>query len=429
MNIRLKLTICLFVITISAMAQMTIEQYQELAVKNYPMIKQHFLIDETAKLNLSNASKSYLPGLGISARTTYQSDVTGIPESLETMLSQITGRNVSFPGIPKDQYQIVAELNQTLWDGGATKSQKKIINSGQTVEKEKLEVDLYTIKEKVNQLFFGILALNEQITQTEILQKELQRNYDNVSAYIKGGVANQSDLDLVRVEQLKTEQRQTELKSNIKLFKELLAFMTGQPSPENITLIKPEQENISIDAQFSERPEIDLFNAHLEYLESQKSSILSTSLPKFGLFAQGGYGNPGLNMFKPGFTTYYLLGARMSWNLSSLYTHSNNIKKTETAQKSIQIQKETFLYNNKLNLSRSTSEINKIREQLKKDEEIIELRKNIKVSAENKVANGTLTISDLLKEINAENLALQEKKLREIQLLQAIYNQKFITNK
>ena len=34
------------------------------------------------------------------------------------------------------------------------------------------------------------------------MQEELQRNYDNVTAYVKNGIANQADLDAVKVEQL-----------------------------------------------------------------------------------------------------------------------------------------------------------------------------------------------------------------------------------
>ena len=151
-------------------------------------------------------------------------------------------------------------------------------------------------------------------------------------------------------------------------------------------------------------------------------------MPKIGLFAQGGYGNPGLNMFEPGFTPYYILGARMTWNIGGLYTKKNNLGQIAVSKQNVDVQKETFLYNTKLKISQQKNEIEKIKEQIKSDDEIIALRTGIKKTAEVRLENGTFTVTDLIREINAENSAIAENALHEIQLLLAIYNFKNTTN-
>ncbi|HPR32664.1 MAG TPA: TolC family protein [Prolixibacteraceae bacterium] len=410
-----------------AFGQLTIETCQEKARNNYPQIKQYGLIEQSEAYSLSNANKGYLPQVVFSAQATYQSDVTAIPEGLSDILSQMTGQKVEIASIEKDQYKVVADVNQIVWDGGVIRSQKENIKASSEIEKQKLEVDLYTIKDRVNQLFFGILALNELITQTDLLQKELQINYDKVQAYIQNGVANQSDADIIRVEQLKANQRKAELLATQKSYKEMLSAMIGDNSVVADSLVKPGYNSFKNELS-NNRPELKLFEAQTNFYSSQESIIKSGSLPKVGLFAQGGYGNPGLNMFEPGFTPYYILGARLSWNIASLYTQKNNLSKIAISKQNIDIQKETFLYNTNLKISQQDNEIEKIKKLIKNDDEIIELRSRIKKTAEVKVDQGTLTVTDLIREINAENSAIAEKTLHEINLLLAVYNLKNTTN-
>lgn len=398
----------------------TVDYLQEAAQKNYPLIKQYGLIEQTEAFNLSNASKGYLPQFSLSAKATYQSEVTQIP--------------ITMPGVTplnKDQYQAVAELSQTIWDGGAIESQKKAVKAASEVEKRKIETDLYALKERVNQLFFGILLLEEQITQNELLQKELNTNFKKVSAYIQNGVATRPDLDAIKVEQLKAAQRREELIMTGKTFREMLAVMTADSLALNGNFIKPqipagslmELNNLS-----NNRPELKFFDAQKELYSSQESAVKASVMPKFNLFLQGGYGNPGLNMLKNEFSTFYITGVRLAWNFGAFYTQKNTLRKLEVNRQGVELQKETFLFNSRLLTTQQKNEIDKLSRQLGSDEEIIALRHGIKVAAEVKVENGTLSISDLIREINAENLALQEKAFHEIQLLSAIYSYRTIVN-
>ena len=412
----------------SAFGQLSIDQCQDKARKNYPQIKQYNLIEQTSAYNISNANKGYLPQLSFSAQATYQSDVTEIPASLGQMLSQLTGQNITIASMSKDQYKMVAELSQTIWDGGMISSQKEQIKATTELEKQKLEVDLYTIKERVNQIFFGILALNEQKIQIDLLQKELQTNYEKIKAYMQNGVANQADLDMIRVEQLKVKQKKAELNAIQKSYREMLAVMIADTTALTAALEKPVFDT-DMNREFGiKRPELKLFDAQTSLFASQEKMIRAGNLPKLGVFGQGGYGNPGLNMFNPGFTPYYILGAKLTWNFSGLYSQGNHLQKIALNKQTVASQKETFLFNTNLKVVNAQNEIAKIKEQIKSDDEIIALRKNIKKAAEVKVENGTLTVTDLIREINAESTAIQEKALRQIQLSMAVYNLKNITN-
>jgi len=401
---------------------LTIETCQEKAKANYPLVKQYGLIEQTSQFNISNANKGYLPQLSLSAKATYQSAVTQIP----AVLGQKLG--VALPSLAKDQYQAVLEASQVIWDGGVISSQKKSTYAGTEVEKQKLEVDLYALKDRVNQLFFGLLLLNEQLKQNDILKNDLVTNYNRLDAYKQNGIANQADIDAVHVEQLNADQREEDLKSTRKTYSMMLSALTGLIISDQTELTKPEADLSILKDTMNRRPEISLFDAQNKLYESQKSLVNAGNLPKLGAFVQGGYGQPGLNMFTIGFSPFYIGGLRLSWNISGLYSQKNNINKLEISRKSVDIQKETFLFNNRLITKQQQNEIIKLQSTISNDDEIIRLRENIKKAATAKMENGTASVSDLIREINAENQARQLKSLHEIQLLMTVYQLKNNSN-
>jgi outer membrane protein TolC len=399
--------------------QLSIDDCYKKAQANYPQVKQYGLIEQSKEFNLSNANKGYLPQVSFSAKATYQSAVTKLP---------ITLPNVTIEGLNKDQYQSVIEVNQSVWDGGVIRNQKKITEASSAVDKQKLDVDMYAINDRVNQLFFGILLLDEQIKQNLLLQDELKRNYNQISAYITNGIANQADLDAVKVNQLSTAQRKVELDATRKAYREMLSALIGEEIKEGTSLVKPSfAEEASLSSTVN-RPELKLYEAQSNLFETQKSMVDAKNLPKLGVFVQGGYGNPGLNMLKNEFTPYYIAGARLSWNFGSLYTKKNDKKLLDNNLQNVAIQKETFLFNTNLKMTQQSNEIDKIKQLMRDDDEIIRLRTNIKKASEVKVEHGTLSVTDLLRDINSEDQAKQNKVLHEIQLLISIYNYKNSTN-
>jgi outer membrane protein TolC len=406
----------------TAFAQLSIDDCQTKARENYPLIRKYDLIKQSKEYNLDNASKACLPQFQLNAKATYQSEVTSIPLSIP---------GIEIPGLKKEQYQAVVEASQILWDGGAIRSQKKMTEAGSEVEAQQVGVELYTLKERINQLFFGILLFDAQLGQNQILTDELQRNYSTITGYFEYGIANQADLDAVKVEQINAKQIRTQLLSMRSAYIEMLAVMTGEELNENATLEKPDVNRLNenrILSSENNRPELQLFEAQNSLFDSQKSLIRSAYMPKIGLFLQGGVGRPGLNMLSNAIEPFYIGGIRLSWNFGALYTQKNDLRKIETSKNSVNVQKEVFLYNLNLTATRENQEIKRLKEIMKQDDEIIVLRENIRKSAEAKTANGTLIVTELMREIGRESLARQTKATHEIDLLIAIFKLKNTKN-
>lgn len=426
MNNRISMKKSLIIITYSlffsamafAQSTLTIEQCQQMAKENYPLIKRYGLIERSKEYNLSNAGKGYLPQFSLSAKASYQSEVTKIPIDIQ---------GIDIKGLSKDQYSATIDITQTIWDGGVISSKKDITKASSYAEQKQLDVDMYKIVYQVNQMYFGILLLDARLKQNTLLQEELQRNFDLISSYITNGIANQSDLDAIKVEQLKTVQNKAQIVSNKKAYFDMLGILIGQKLNENIILPKPNADNLTISSQVK-RSELELFDAQLANLETQKKAIKASYMPKLGLFLTGGYGKPALNMLNNDFSAYYIGGIRLSWNFGSLYTQKNDRKLIETNQDNIATSRETFLFNTSLETSQEQNEINKNKDLLKYDDDIVILRNNVKRATEAKVANGTSTVIDLMRDVNAEDLAKQDRIQHEIELLQAIYNLKYTTN-
>ena len=398
--------------SLAVSAQVTVNDCYAKAQANYPLIRQHGLIEKSRDYNLSNAGKGYLPQVTFSAKASYQSEVTEIP--------------VSIPGVKgmnKDQYGATVDINQVVWDGGIIKSKMETVRASADVEAKTLEADLYAINDRVNQLFFGILLFDAQIEQNRLFQEELKRNYDKILSCIQNGIANQADLDAVKVEQLKAIQAKSQLTYQKSAYLDMLSALTGETM--NV-LVKPDE--ISFTGISIQRPELEMFHARINQLESQNRELNATLKPKIGVFLTGGYANPGLNMLKSGFSAYYIAGARLTWNFGNFYSNQNNKQLIQNNINSVLTQQETFLFNVNLDVSKKQREIEKYRDQMKYDDEIIALRISVKQASEAKIANGTLSGNDLMRDVYAEEMAKQDKIFHEIELLQAIYNFKLIIN-
>ena len=396
----------------------TIEECQVKAEANYPAIAMYDIIEKTKEFNIANANKAYFPQGSFIAQGIWQSDVTSI--DLEVSGFQL-------PTIDRDQFRVVAELNQLIWDGGRVSAQKNSIEVNAELDKRQLNNEIYTLKERVNNLYFGVLLIKEQINQLGILEKELQRNYDNVKAYMQNGVANESDLMIVRVERLKARQQRTNLESNLMAYIQMLSVLIGEELNSDMVFVKPDP-GITTILPIINRPEILMFEAQENALESQKSLLNAGVMPTIGAFAQGGYGKPGLNMFDNQFNPYFLGGVRLTWNFSNLYTLKSDIRKIDLQKSAVNSRREIFLQNLNIVIPQQQIEIEKYRKTMQDDEEIIRLHTQIRETTEIKVENGTMTVSDLMKEIIAEESAKQAKVLHEIQFLMSVYSLKYITN-
>ena len=417
----MKRTILSFSFVLAAMlahAQLTLEGCQHSAQTNYPLVRQYGLIEKAREYNLENAGKGYLPQFTLSGKATYQSDVTKLPVDVP---------GIDIKSMPKDQYQVMLEVSQNIWDGGDIRSKKQLTRATSEIDRGKQEVDMYGLNDRVNQLYFGILLLDEQLRQNQLLQEDLGRTHQQVSNYMANGIANQSDLDAVSVEILNTKQKRIELESSRQAYLSMLSIFIGKEIASGTTLEKP-ADTFESASLVNNRPELRWFDAQGGQLNVQESSLKTLFRPRFGLFVQGAYGNPGLNMLKDDFSAYYVAGVRMSWNFGSLYTLRNDRRLIDNNRRKLETSRDVFLFNTNLQSTQQSSAIQSMRWQMVDDDEIIRLRVNIRKAAEAKVENGTLTVTDMLREITAENLARQTKALHEVQLLMNIWNLKYTLN-
>jgi outer membrane protein TolC len=299
----------------------------------------------------------------------------------------------------------------------------------------KYEVEMYALNARINDLFFGILLLGEQLRLNDVYTSELQRNYDRVASFAANGLANSADLDGVRVEQLTARQSRTNMESMRKAFLQMLSVMTGIQADTSTVFAIPDVEKkqkeeaaFTLNPNENNRPELGMYNAMKRQKKTKRKSVTAGNLPKINAFIQGGYANPGLNMFEEGFSPYAIGGVQFLWNFGSLYTRKNDLNKINTNINDIEIQRETFLFNTSLQATQQQFEIEKYLKIMAEDDQIIAMRENIRRSAEAKVENGTMSVTDMIREVNAEQNARQQKATHKVELLKALYELKTIKN-
>lgn len=403
----------------------TLEECQQLARENYPVINQRGLIDKLADYTVANARKNWLPQVSVGIQATYQSDVMAFPDALSGMFG------LDLDGLPKDQYKAAIQIEQAIYEGGAVKAQTDKAKAEKEVSLQSWEVEMYELQERVNQLYFGTLLLQEKTKEVDILLEELIRNERLVASYLSNGVAGQNDLDLIKVEILSARQQRSELLATQKAYCRMLGIMIDREIPEKDGLLKPEMPFLSPGLSVA-RPELGYFDAQDRYLSTQEKAVNALVRPQIGVFVQGAYANPGLNLFADmidnQWSSYFMAGIKFQWNLSGFYTRKNDLSKIETGRKQLATRRETFLYNINLKKTQEALAVERMQEVMREDEEIIRLRQAVRERTEVQVKNGTRTVSDLLHEIHAENLARQNKTGHEIELLKNMYDLKFTVN-
>lgn len=397
-----------------AQATLSIDSCYALARLNYPLVQQFNLIEKSREYTIENLTKASLPQLVVMGQASYQSDVTQVrPAEGAGPLP------FSFPVISKDQYRLYGEAVQPLTDLFTIRQQKEMAAVSAEIEAKKVEVELHKIRERVNQLFFGVLLLDEQIEQVELIKKDIRAGMEKAKAAVENGVALSTSLDLLKAELLKAEQRAIDLKALRGSYLEMLSMFAGHPIDDGVQLTRPAPLTLSA---VITRPEVKLFATQRQAQSIQGSLITAKTLPRFSLFLQGGYGRPALNMLNNDFDFYYIGGLRLNWNISTFYTLRRDRQLLDIGEQTINVQEETFVFNTKLQLKLHEGEIARLQELIRTDHEIIALRENIKSAAQNQLEYGTITALDFIEYVNAGARAQQDLSLHETQLLMAQFN-------
>lgn len=412
---------------LSAGAQVTLDECRRLAREHYPEIRQYDLVRRTEEYTLSNARRAWLPQLSFAAQATWQTEVPSFPNALAGMLAQ---QGIDMPGMNKDQYKAALELNQTLWDGGKSEADKRIARAEAAEQARSADVDLYALQGRVDNLFFGILLLDERIAQTRLTLDLLRSNLEKVRALQRNGVAMQSDADAVEAELLTVNQQLTQVTASRDSYRRMLEIFTGRPL-DGEQLERPDaSEPRSME---SSRPELALFDATADKLTAQERLVKAATRPRFGLFAQGYYGYPGMDYFQsmmsPDWSWNAMAGVKMSWNFGAYYTRKNSLAKLRTAKEQVEVQREIFLFNTRLQTAEESGDIARLRKALADDDRIVALRRSVREAAESKLRNGVIDTDDLLRKITDEAEAATARSAREIELLKTIYELKHTINR
>lgn len=393
-----------------AQETLPIEEAYTLAKQNYPLIKRNNLIGKTRQFNIENASKAWLPQIQVVGQATYQNEVTQLPFSLP---------NMTIEPLSKDQYKVYADVQQTIYDGGMIANQKKIADVTAGIEKQKTEVELDKLEERINQLYFGILQTDEQIQQTKLTEKDIQNGLSKAEAQLTNGVILRSQMDVLKAQLILLEQKQIELETVRKNFLDLLSVFINKKLNANTALQRPEKIEFTRE---NNRTELQLFQLQHLAVDVQKSLLHSKNSPKLGAFFQGGYGKPGFNMLKNEFDLFYIAGIRLNIPISGYYTQKNDLGLLTIQQEEIEVQKENFLFNQKFQTLQSSNELEKIQNLIDKDAQLIVLRERILKASLAQLENGVINTNDYLREVYELDRAKNQKIIHEIQFLLTQYN-------
>ena len=414
------------VVCAAASSGQSLDECRRLARENYPAIRQYDLIAQTEQYNLSNAARAWIPQVALSGQATYQSATPTYPEAFKTILQ---ANGIEMAGIRRDQYKVSIDVSQHIWDGGKSRADKTIAKAEAEEQRSRVDVSLYDLQSRVDNLYFGILLLDERKAQTEVLIELLASNLARLQTYYKNGVAMQADVDAVEAELLAARQTLGQVESSRMSYRRMLEIFIGQPLASD-NLERPAMQQLQ--SRTLARPELALFEAQESILTAQRKAINVSLMPRFSAFAQVYYGYPGLDMFKSMVSSDWsfnaIAGVRVSWNIGAFYTKRNNLEKLNTAEKQIAVQRDVFLFNTQMQTTQDDGEIARLRQAITDDSRIVELRRRVRMAAESQLKNGVIDATDLLRKISDETAAALARSTHEIELLQSIYRLKTTLN-
>ncbi len=400
--------------SLSAQA-ISLEQCREMAHGNYPAIKQYRMIEQSRDFTLENVAKEWCPQVSAQAGAYAFTDILKANVQTQQM------------GLDMKNYMANATVvvRQSVYDGGQIAAQKQVVSAQTEVQKKQLDVSMYAIYERIDQLYFGILLLDEQISQNTLLQNDLSVSEKTVRSMMDGGIANQSDLDAILVEKLKVSQQKEGLLSSRRAYLRMLGVFVGQTFAESEKLEKPSLPTSTYGKWMVNRPELSYYASQNLLLDAQRKQLDSKLRPTISLFGMGMMHSKMVDMINDGILA---AGVSVSWNIGALYTRKNDIRKLEVQRAMNESQRETFLFNNHLQNEEADGTITSLRKQIEQDEEIVRLQENIRSKSDKKVQLGTESVNELVRDINAVSLARAQKAQHEILLLKEIYRQKNINN-
>jgi outer membrane protein TolC len=395
-------------IMLRAQEPVTLEQCQQWARENHPVLRQSGLYQQILNLKDENNATSLLPQLTLNGQATYQSDVTKIAISIP---------NLHVPTVDKDQYKIYLDLKQTIWDGGLSKARELINASENAGNQQQVEVELYQLKENVNRFFFTSFLIQENLKILEQKTQVLTERRKMMESAVKNGMMLSSELDQLLADLIKTDQTILELKSNRETVLSALSIMTGKTT-EQLQPMELGNSAIALDKPV-QRPEMNLFERQAELINANAEMLKKQRNPKLFGFGQAGYGKPGLNMLNNEFDTYYLVGVGFNWNVLDWKNTQRQRQVLKLQQEIVQTKQESFLRGIDIASDQQNKQIAQLSELLQTDEQLIKVRERITRTSASKLENGSITMADYIQDLNAETSAKLTLETHRIQLKEA----------
>jgi outer membrane efflux protein len=418
----MRLSVLLLFSPIVAFAQeeITLEDCYRLAREHYPIVQKLDLITKSEDYTLANANKAYLPQVSLSVQATYQSETIDFAQSLGRL-----PRLITLPEVNKDQYKVIGEVSQLLYNGGATRTQKQLAQAQSAVQKQTIEVQLHALKQRISNLYFGILLIEAQLGQNHLNTETLQSQLQKAEVALRNGTILPSSVAELKAELLRLAMQRTEYEATKGMYLKMLSTFISKDLSFDTALQRPQPRALS---RSNHRPELRGFDLQQKVLDAQERLLTSECLPKIGLFFQGAYGRPTLNIIKNEFDWYYITGVRLQWNLSPLYSLSNKKQLLHLQGESLLADRKAFMMSTELDLVQQEQQIKKLHTLIAQDKESVALRHSVAQAAQVQLDNGVITTHEYLQKVNAEHLAQQTLLLHEIQLLQAQQNYSLLTN-
>ena len=414
-------TISFFLLLLSVSASaITLEECRQRARENYPLIRNVDLLRQTEEFTLSAVSKAWLPQVTVGAVATWQNHVAEYPEVLAQM---IASRGIEMQGMRKDQYRATVDVQQMVWDGGRISAKKRSARMQTEEERLSTEVDLYALEERVDELFFSIVLLQEQRSAIETTKTYVEANLELLRSMLRNGVAMQCDVDALEAEKVTLEQQLLNVSSAEKSFKRVLSIYINERECPQLEVGEFGVQDLPSPPQGGVRPELSLFEAKQNSLSAQENEIRKGVMPTISAFGTAFYGYPGLNymeaMMRHDWSFNLQVGLRLSWNISSLYTRKALLNKVKTGKERVDVMRDTFLFNNRLQASAQQDEVSRLQEIMATDSEIVRLRGRVRKAEESKLREGTVNTTQLLDKITAEKNAIITANTHRIELLKA----------
>ena len=411
----------------TAEAGLTLDSCLSMARDNYPLIRRYSLLEYSTDLELSDINKSWLPQVSIYVQGTVQNSVPAFPAVLGDIMAQM---GQDFKGMDKFQYKGGVDVTQTIWDGGMSKARRETVRRQKEQQDAQLDVEMYAVNERVRNLYFGILLMDEQMAQMRNTIGLLDANISEMKAMYRNGTAMQSDVDMLEARKLELSQQLTTAQGSAAEYRRMLGIYVGKDVAGD-QLMRPVAEMPA--SMESNRPELAAFNSRIRLIDSRKAAITASVMPKVGLFVQAYEGYPGFNYFKsmrshdPSFNV--MAGIKASWSLESLYTRKNSMNRIRIDNETVQNDRDMFLFNSSLQSNSELAQIESLRKVMADDGRIVELRGNVRRAAESQLRNGVIDATALLTKITDENNAGLTATYHEIRLIQLIYQLKNTLNR